>query len=497
MLRYHSDVLHTNLIITTGGTGFGPRDVTPEATRRCIDREAGQLTLAMALHSLAQTKFAALSRAVCGIRGERTLIVNMPGSKKAVAECFAAIVDVLPHALQHMNNELGPIRAVHAAVQGEQQPQQRESSSSLSSAASAAPRKPAAHICPHKTGTGAAGDRNSVYPMEPVDRALDLIRQTLTKAHDKPITAENLYSDMDLPPFRASMKDGYTMSAAAGGSQRRVLGAIAAGDPVRLEDLQGGCWKINTGAPIPVHADCVVQVEDTTVLETCPVTGNELSIRLNVQPEIGLDIRPVGCDLRKGEPLFADDRNPGDVSRTALLASVGLVCGWLPPRVGIISTGDELIAPGRPLGDGKIYDSNGTMLQQLCRQFGFERVQIAYAGDDVASLRKAMAELSATCPITICTGGVSMGDKDFVKTVMVELDFAIRFGRVNMKPGKPMTFASNAEGRAIFGLPGNPVSAFVCFHLFVLPALRALSDYPESKLHLPVINVEVSKCRAR
>lgn len=485
MLRYHSDVLRTNLIITTGGTGFGPRDVTPEATRRCIDREAPQLTLRMAMYSLEKTKFAALSRAVCGIRGSATLIVNMPGSKKAVAECFEAIVDVLPHALQHMNNELGPIRAVHAAVQQQDQQQQP----SQSTAAVAAARKP--HVCPHKTGTGSADDRNSPYPMEPVRRAVDLIRQSLRKSTQSSAIAEQRISCMDLPPFRASMKDGYVMLAGQrSSSELRVLGAIAAGDPIidtRL--LSDECYKINTGAAIPIHANCVIQVEDTTLLETS-VDGAETLIRVNVDLVNDLDIRPIGCDLRKSEILYGD-RNPGAVQRNSMLASVGQLSAWRQPRIGIISTGDELIAPGQALTDGKIYDSNSTMLTELCRQFGFEHVQTAFASDDLASLRSTMKRLSDECEITICTGGVSMGDKDFVKAAMQELDFTIRFGRVNMKPGKPMTFAANAEGRAIFGLPGNPVSAFVCFHLFVLPALRFVNDCAEGKLELPVISVEV------
>lgn len=490
-LLYLCDVLHTDLIITTGGTGFGPRDVTPEATKRVLHRDAPQLALVMSLYSLEKTKFAALSRAVCGLRNG-TLIVNMPGSRKAVAECFAAIEPILPHALQHIQNDTAPIRAVHTAIQ------QQQHSAPATTAAAATSAPPAAgpvsrrpHVCPHKTGTGGPDDRNSIYPMVPVDQGVQIILQATKQLAAPP----QHRSPIELPPFRASIKDGYAMRASGGAGPKCVIGYVAAGDVISKQPLADDeCFKINTGAAVPTSADCVVQVEDTELLEVSTTTDKrELRVLIRTAPYVDQDIRPIGCDLALHENLFVTAPNcyPEPVAYASLLASVGQLPRSEQPIIGIISTGDELMAPGQPLADGCIYDSNTTMLVELCRQFGFTAVQARLAPDTHAALREAMLAVTAECAVTICTGGVSMGDRDFVKAVLEELGFGIRFGRVNMKPGKPMTFAAHSDGRAVFGLPGNPVSAFVTFHLFVLPALRHVSRCSPAKLSLPVIGVEL------
>lgn len=242
-------MLHIDLIITTGGTGFGPRDVTPEATRRIIDREAPQLALVMALFSLQKTKFAALSRqviwncmssittivnhfsfrSVCGMR-KQTLIINMPGSRKAVTECFESIVDVLPHALQHMQQKVEDIRTTHKKLQ-QTAPESNGTQTKLAKLKSTtATTKPKRHVCPHKTNTGVAGDRNSPYEMVAVDVAVDQVLRSLKKIPLPPAASSNL----DLPPFRASIKDGYAMKAIGGASVKVVMGAISAGDPVSI-----------------------------------------------------------------------------------------------------------------------------------------------------------------------------------------------------------------------------------------------------------------------
>lgn len=140
-LKYFSDILNVDVIFTTGGTGFSMRDVTPEATKRVIDREAPQLANYMFIESLKKTKFAVLSRAICGIRNQ-TLIINFPGSKKAVQECFEAISDVIPHAVQLIRDEKSLVKQTHSIVQ----------------------HLKVNHVCPHKTGTG-GDDRSSKYPM--------------------------------------------------------------------------------------------------------------------------------------------------------------------------------------------------------------------------------------------------------------------------------------------------------------------------------------------
>lgn len=498
------DVLHTDLIITTGGTGFGPRDVTPEATKRVLHRDAPQLALVMSLYSLEKTKFAALSRAVCGLRNG-TLIINMPGSRKAVTECFAAIQPILPHALQHMQNDVTPIRATHTAIQQPHlnEPTPASAPSVATSHGVAVPVAPAAadtsaavprrpHVCPHKTGTGGPDDRNSIYPMVPVDQGVSIILQSLRQQPPPP----QHQSPLNLPPFPASIKDGYAMKANGGAGPKRVVGSVAAGDALSQHQLADDeCFKINTGAAVPADADCVVQVEDTELLEETAADASgvkrEIRVLIKTTPYVGQDIRPIGCDMEMHEDMFTADPGcyPERVAYSSILASVGQFPQCEQPLIGIVSTGDELTALGEPLADGCIYDSNTTMLVELCRQFGFTAVKTRQAPDTYAGLREAVLALTAECSVTICTGGVSMGDRDYVKAVLADLDFDIHFGRVNMKPGKPMTYAAHADGRAVFGLPGNPVSAFVTFHLFVLPALRHVSRCAPAKLALPLISV--------
>lgn len=217
--------------MTTGGTGLTPRDVTPEATKNIIHREAPQIAIVMLLYSLQKTKFAALSRyvikcillhvnanhqlfrAVCGIRNN-TLIINMPGSKKAVTECFESIVDIIPHAIMHMQNEVIQIKKIHTSIQNSNDTEVKLPVHK--------------HVCPHKTGTGDANDRNSPFPMMPVDECIKLIFESVNKL---PHLTQRV-SHLDLPPFEASIKDGYAVKTSGGKGKKKVIGFISAGDEV-------------------------------------------------------------------------------------------------------------------------------------------------------------------------------------------------------------------------------------------------------------------------
>uniref|UniRef100_A0A182N791 MoaB/Mog domain-containing protein n=1 Tax=Anopheles dirus TaxID=7168 RepID=A0A182N791_9DIPT len=487
-LIYACDVLKVRAVFTTGGTGFAPRDVTPEATRAVITKEAPQLTLAMTLCSLEKTKFAVLSRAVCGVRN-RTLIVNFPGSKKAVGECFQSIVDVLPHVLNLLNEgEIERVRETHRKVQAE------------GGTVEPSPPELFVHVCPHATGKGGV-DRNSPFPMVGVDEAL---KQVLTSIPTTDATRKQL-SRVNIPPFRASIKDGYALKSIGGAGMKKVIGYISAGDAVVQTNFTiDECFKINTGAPVPVHADAVVQIEDTKLVSR--ENDYEKIVQILTEPPASLDIRPVGSDLRMSEEVF-QYRFPIDACQRSLLAAIGEPASVLKLKVAILSTGDELLHPYDTKGtadagtqEGKIYDSNTTMLVALVRQFGFTEdqceIQQRVVKDDFESLKHEIESLTGTVHIIICTGGVSMGDKDFVKPVLTALNYELVFGRVNMKPGKPCTYGSSKVTK-FFGLPGNPVSAFVTFHLFVLPALRhylatinETAPHPD-KLSLPKITVEL------
>lgn len=477
-LLYAADVLQVRAIFTTGGTGFAPRDVTPEATKAVLTKEAPQLTLAMTLKSLEKTQFAVLSRAVCGIRN-RTLIVNFPGSKKAVEECFLAIVDVIPHMLQLLNDDIPKVKETHRKVQSEGNGEHK-------------------HVCPHATGKG-GDDRNSPFPMIDVDEALRIILASIASKS----TPKKQLSRINIPPFRASVKDGYALKSIGGKGVKRVVGYVPAGNGIIHDNFNiDECYKINTGAPIPEQADAVVQIEDTKLISAH--NDIEKIIEILADPCPNLDIRPIGSDLRMAEEVF-EYRLPLDAAQKSLLASIGEPPKVEKLKVVILSTGDELIYPyeeSKQMGsaEGKIYDSNTTMLVQLIRQFGFNQeqceMQQLVVNDSYDSLRNVVLSFTGAAHVIICTGGVSMGDKDFVKPVLRDLKFDLKFGRVNMKPGKPFTFASN-ESTLFFGLPGNPVSAFVTFHLFALPAMRkylaTINDTPssEAKCTLPRIAVEL------
>ncbi|XP_035899060.1 molybdenum cofactor synthesis protein cinnamon isoform X1 [Anopheles stephensi] len=484
-LIYACDVLKVRAVFTTGGTGFAPSDVTPEATRAIITKEAPQLTLAMTLRSLEKTKFAVLSRAVCGVRN-KTLVVNFPGSKKAVGECFQSIVDVLPHVLNLLNEgEIERVRETHRKVQA-------EGDFSVS--------QEVHHVCPHATGKG-GDDRNSPFPMIGVDDALKQILASIPTVQ----APRKQLSRVNIPPFRASIKDGYALKSIGGKGMKKVIGYVSAGDPIVQTNFTiDECYKINTGAPVPLHADAVIQVEDTKLVSR--ENDYEKIVEILTEPTASLDIRSIGSDLRMSEEVF-QYQFPLDACQRALLAAIGEKVSVVKLKVAIISTGDELLHPydvnataDASSSEGKIYDSNTTMLVALVRQCGFTEdqceIQQRVVKDDFESLKKEIESLTGAVHIIICTGGVSMGDKDFVKPVLKELNYELVFGRVNMKPGKPCTYASSKVTK-FFGLPGNPVSAFVTFHLFALPALRQyLATVNETapklaKSSLPMITVEL------
>lgn len=269
------DEQSVHLVLTTGGTGFSPRDVTPEATRTVIHKEAPQLTLAMSLISFEKTKFAALSRAVCGIRNS-TLICNMPGSPKAVEECFMAIVDVLPHAIDLINGHTSNVRKSHEI--------QSDSTSNLNEPIVLVSKK---HVCPHKTGSGASDDRNSPFPMISVDIALKTILNAIQSVE---FLYSNFKSPVNIPEFRASIKDGYAVKVSSGKGRKNVIGYISAGDDIIHEDFYiNSCFKINTGAAVPDFADAIIQIEDTKLIRA--ENGIEKEVEICIEPTKDLDIR--------------------------------------------------------------------------------------------------------------------------------------------------------------------------------------------------------------
>ena len=294
-------------------------------------------------------------------------------------------------------------------------------------------------------------------------QALPARKVSILQALDR-FAAEDYFARLPLPTFDNSAMDGYAVIASASklGARLRVIGEQPAGVDRKLRVSKGEAIRIFTGAPIPAGADAIVMQED--------VTRDREEIVVNVDAEADEFIRKRGCDLGEGQKIL----NKGDqvtATKLALLASQGvaeiLVGG--EARVAIVSTGDELAKPGEELRTGQIYDSNSPLLQALVQRFGGTVASIQHCHDDADSLRSAF-QAAAKNEILIVTGGVSVGEHDLVQQNLRDLGAKIDIWRVALKPGKPFLFGQ-LENSFVFGLPGNPVSAFVTFLQFVRPAI--------------------------
>ncbi|XP_014404610.1 gephyrin isoform X1 [Myotis yumanensis] len=654
------DEKELNLILTTGGTGFAPRDVTPEkfptfpfcglqkgATKEVIEREAPGMALAMLMGSLNVTPLGMLSRPVCGIRG-KTLIINLPGSKKGSQECFQFILPALPHAIDLLRDAIVKVKEVHdeledlpspppplspppttsphkqtedKGVQCEEEEEEKKdsgvastedsSSSHITAAAIAAKKHPfytsPAVIMAHGEqpipglisyshhATGSADERipdsiisrgvqvlprdtaslsttpsespraqatsrlstascptpkqirrpdeskgvasrvgslkarlpscSSTYSVSEVQSRCSSKENILRASHSAvditkvarrhrmspfPLTsmdkafitvlemtpvlgteiinyrdgmgrvlAQDVYAKDNLPPFPASVKDGYAVRAADGPGDRFIIGESQAGEQPTQTVMPGQVMRVTTGAPIPCGADAVVQVEDTELIRESDDGTEELEVRILVQARPGQDIRPIGHDIKRGECVLAKGTHMGP-SEIGLLATVGVTEVEVNkfPVVAVMSTGNELLNPEDDLLPGKIRDSNRSTLLATIQEHGYPTINLGIVGDNPDDLLNALNEGISRADVIITSGGVSMGEKDYLKQVLdIDLHAQIHFGRVFMKPGLPTTFATlDIDGvrKIIFALPGNPVSAVVTCNLFVVPALRKM-----------------------
>ncbi|MGZ5022409.1 MAG: molybdopterin molybdotransferase MoeA [Chthoniobacterales bacterium] len=273
---------------------------------------------------------------------------------------------------------------------------------------------------------------------------------------------------LPLPSFDNSSMDGYALVASAtpSGARLKIVGEQAAGIDQQLRVAPGEAIRILTGAPIPAGADAVIMQEDVRA------EGNEIVTTSDVAP--GENVRRRGADVAEGQKLLSlgERIRPQTI---ALLAAQGIaeieVGGAV--RVAIISTGDELVRPGQALGAGQIYDSNSPLLDALVRKTGAEVISVTHCADRAGEIEEAV-RLASHADVMIITGGVSVGARDFVKPALAAIGASLDLWRVAVKPGKPFLFG-RARECAIFGLPGNPVSAFVTFLLFVRPAIFRLS----------------------
>ena len=282
--------------------------------------------------------------------------------------------------------------------------------------------------------------------------------------------AREMLARVAIPGFDNSAMDGYAVRAAeaATGASLRVVGEQPAGRDIGLVLGEGEAIRIFTGAPMPAGADAVVMQEDVER------AGEIAQILDGVEP--GEFVRRRGRDLCEGQRILAD----GDrlsAQGIGLLASQGIaeVAVGKLPRVGGLTTGDELVPAGGELGEGEIFNSNGVMLASMVRRLmpGALEVNGYHAADEMAALRSVLDRAMAENDVLVIAGGVSVGDRDLVKPALEAAGVETGFWRVRMKPGKPFMFGTGSGGgKLVFGLPGNPVSAFVTFEVLVAPALR-------------------------
>ena len=278
--------------------------------------------------------------------------------------------------------------------------------------------------------------------------------------------AADQQSRVDLPPFDKSAMDGYAVMADDQRDTYRVLEFVAAGEIPTQPLTPGSAIKVMTGAPVPVGAGKVVMVEYTAEADGI------VQVRSHSKAD---NICPKGEDVRIGDVVLAAGTVPGPLE-IANLVSCGVteVPVTRRLRASIISTGDEIVETPEQLTPGKIINTNAPMLGELCRKYGLEVAAEVTVPDDTAATVSALRTALEGSDIVIATGGVSVGDLDFVSGALGEVGLTPGFTRVAVKPGKPATFAS-APGKAVFGLPGNPVSACVMFHLFVLRAAALMT----------------------
>ena len=466
-----------------------------------------------------------MSRPVAGVRSS-TVIVTLPGSPKGAKENLQSIVKTLPHACLQAAG--GDSRALHKGGVKNLEAQAGVSSSPVPTGGchhhghshghshghghSHSHGHPGLvrHTRPdsnHMSNDPSLGPtrrhRSSPYPMLGVPEALDLIKKhtpapELTTSKVNPslvgsVLAGDVTAQENVPAFRASIVDGYAVVVPSDGNMKGVypvtsVSHAAASKPQTLQE--GSISRITTGAALPPGATSVIMVEDTVLKSMTPDNKEENEVEIlaeNVKE--GENIREVGSDIAQGSKiLLAGEKISGVGGELGLLAAVGVseVRTYRRPVVGVLSTGDEIVEHDKQgaLQLGEVRDTNRVTLLSAAKQWGFEAVDLGIASDKPGALEETLRDALRRSDVVITTGGVSMGELDLLKpTIERSLGGTIHFGRVNMKPGKPTTFATvpaknNAGERIpspIFALPGNPASALVTFHLFVLPTLHILS----------------------
>jgi molybdopterin molybdotransferase len=316
-----------------------------------------------------------------------------------------------------------------------------------------------------------------------VEQALSIIAENSTKMPAQKITvdkalgyvlAETVYSPIDMPPFRQSAMDGYAFIHGEK-HQYDVVSSSQAGDHANIKLKENEAVRIFTGAFVPDDADTVVMQEH--------VLANKNSILIASMPKQFTNVRAKGEQIKKEEVVF-EANTLITAAAIGFLACLGIteITVYKKPKVAILVTGNELVKPGKKLPKGKIYESNSVMLQAALQTIGIKKIKSYKVKDNLKATKKALKDILAKNDIILISGGISVGDYDFVKEALLANDVEELFYKINQKPGKPMFFGRKNDS-LVFALPGNPASSLTNFYVYVYPAIKNRMGFAE--IHLP------------
>ena len=283
------------------------------------------------------------------------------------------------------------------------------------------------------------------------------------------VLAEDIASDIDMPPFDRSAMDGFALNG--DGPRYELLPPIHAGDSPGFGIDPGQAAPIMTGAPVPPGAERVAMVESSSV------DGN--AVLISPVPQKGENICFRGEDIREGDRVLRRDTvlAPQHLGIAAMAGREALSV-FSKPEISLMTTGSEVVRPSTVPVPGQVRNANMILMQALLERSGFSTCHSSHSSDDRRELLESMTTALQTADFLLVAGGVSLGKRDFVPGVMEELGVELLFGSVAQKPGKPLKFGLSSDGRLVFGLPGNPVSVLVCLEEYVIPALRQASGFP-------------------
>jgi molybdopterin molybdotransferase len=338
-------------------------------------------------------------------------------------------------------------------------------------------------------------------PMISVPEAFSILELNLPALHEveislfqarKHILAQSVMSPINMPPFRQSAMDGYALCL-HDALVYEIIGEVKAGDSHTVELLPGQSVKIFTGAAVPYSAQAVIQIEKVAA------NGSQMLLDELVAPET--NVRPIGEQISAGD-LALQKGTLLNAAAIGFLAGLGFtkIPVYKKPKVGIVVTGNELSKAGTPLEYGKVYESNGIMLQSALIDAFYDEVTIYEVNDDFENTKNKLNEALTTNDVVLVSGGISVGDYDFVARALKELQVDTLFYKVNQKPGKPL-FAGKLNNKMVFALPGNPAACLTCFYVYVLPTLAILSgaeaNYKQAVLLPLAHDYEVKNTRSQ